>query len=163
MSDRQFKRQVIKGAEPMLRFAFITGVTKFAKVSIFSKLNNLDDITMSQNYAEMFGYTQAELEKYFAEYIDDAVGRKTTDNYGRVLSREQFLAEIKKWYDGFKFSGKGENVYNPVSIGQFMTNNYEFNNYWFTTGTPSFLMKLLREKSFGAIGFSESVHVREFL
>lgn len=136
--------QVIKGAEPMLRFVFITGVTKFAKVSIFSKLNNLRDITMSRAYAQMFGYTQEELENNFNEYLEDAVKQGVRDTNERVLNREELLAEIRRWYDGFKFSEYGEKVYNPVSVGQFMIEEYEFRNYWFSTGTPSFLMKLMK-------------------
>ena len=86
--------QVIKGSERILRFVFITGVTKFAKVSIFSKLNNLNDITLDEDYAEMFGYTQRELESYFAEYIDAAVRSKICDNHGKILSRQELLDEL---------------------------------------------------------------------
>ena len=129
--------QIIKGSERYLRFTFITGVTKFAKVSIFSKLNNLDDISMNPSYGTMFGYTQDELESYFKEYIDKAV-----DDTG--MKRDELLAEIKNWYDGFKFADKSLSVYNPVSIGSFFNNGSDFENYWFATGTPTFLMKLLR-------------------
>ncbi|MGN0940073.1 MAG: AAA family ATPase [Selenomonadaceae bacterium] len=129
--------QIIKGSERYLRFTFITGVTKFAKVSIFSKLNNLDDITMNPSYGTMFGYTQDEFESYFKEYIDKAI-----DDTG--MKRDELLAEIKNWYDGFKFADKSLSVYNPVSIGSFFNNDSDFENYWFATGTPTFLMKLLR-------------------
>ena len=155
--------QVIKGAESMLRFVFITGVTKFAKVSIFSKLNNLDDITMDEDYANMFGYTQQELEDNFAEHLDAAIQHKVCDNHGHELSRKELLEELKFWYDGFTFSENGSNVYNPVSIGNFFNKHYRFNNYWFATGTPSFLMKLLKEKSPCPSGFSRDQYVREFL
>ena len=129
--------QIIKGSERYLRFTFITGVTKFAKVSIFSKLNNLDDISMNPAYGTMFGYTQDEFESYFKEYID-----KAADDTG--MRRDELLAEIKNWYDGFKFADKSPSVYNPVSIGSFFNNGSDFENYWFATGTPTFLMKLLR-------------------
>ena len=129
--------QIIKGSERYLRFTFITGVTKFAKVSIFSKLNNLDDISMNSSYGTMFGYTQNEFEACFKEHID-----KAADDTG--MKRDALLAEIKNWYDGFRFTGKSPTVYNPVSIGSFFNNDSDFENYWFATGTPTFLMKLLR-------------------
>ena len=139
--------QVIKGSEKDIRFVFMTGVTKFAKVSIFSKLNNITDITMHRDYSEMFGYTQDELLKYFDEYLEDAVKTGIKDRSGNPFSKEGLIDEIKRWYDGFKFSKYGKNVYNPVSIGQFMDNSYEFKNYWFSTGTPTFLMELLKKNS----------------
>ncbi len=129
--------QIIKGSESMLRFAFITGVTKFAKVSIFSKLNNLDDITMNSDYGAMFGYTQEEFEANFSEYIDKSVAEKH-------MSRSELIAKIKHWYDGFTFTSNSASVYNPVSIGKFFNNHSKFLNYWFATGTPTFLMKLLK-------------------
>ena len=130
--------QVIKGAEPMLRFVFITGVTRFAKVSIFSKLNNLTDITMSADYAEMFGYTEEELESYFSDYLED--GAKQTG-----VSKEEFIERIRDWYDGFLFEESAKRVYNPVSIGRFFTEHYKYQNFWFATGTASFLVKLLKK------------------
>ena len=129
--------QIIKGQEPNERFVFMTGVTKFSKVSIFSKLNNLTDITMSREYACMFGYTQEELEENFAPYIDEHVRENNLD-------RTEFIAKIKKWYDGFKFHWKSETVYNPVSIGKFFENECEFQNFWFSTSTPTFITKLAR-------------------
>ena len=125
----------------------MTGVTKFAKVSIFSKLNNITDITMHEDFSEMFGYTQDELLKYFDEYLEDAVKIGIKDRRGNPFSKEGLIAEIKRWYDSFKFSEDGKNVYNPVSIGQFMDNRYKFKNYWFSTGTPTFLMELLKKNS----------------
>ena len=137
--------QVIKGSEPKLRFVFITGVTKFAKVSIFSKLNNLNDISMDPSYAELFGYTQQELEQNFSDYLDDAVRSGVMDNDGHVLDRTSLLDRMKLWYDGFCFSDGAESVYNPVSVGKFFTGSCSFSNYWFNTGTPSFLMKLMKK------------------
>lgn len=131
--------QIIKGQEPNERFVFMTGVTKFSKVSIFSKLNNLNDITMSRDYACMFGYTQEELEENFAPYIDEHVRENNLD-------RTEFIAKIKKWYDGFKFYWKSETVYNPVSVGKFFENECEFQNFWFATATPTFITKLARKQ-----------------
>ena len=89
--------------------------------------------------------TQEELEKYFKEYLDDAVQSKVCDAADRPLTQDGLLFEIRRWYDGFRFSENGENVYNPVSIGQFIFNKYRFKNYWFSTGTPTFLMNLLKK------------------
>ncbi len=139
--------QIIKGAEAQLRFVFLTGVTKFAKVSIFSKLNNLTDISMSADYATMFGYTQGELEQNFSEYLEALSRREKRRGTGRGLARRELLSAVKFWYDGFCFADEAETVYNPVSIGKFFYNNGVFQNYWFETGTPTFLLKLLLGKN----------------
>jgi len=130
--------QVIKGSESMLRFAFITGVTRFAKISIFSKLNNIYDISMHSDYADMLGYTDEELRLNFGEYMDEAA-----DKLG--VTREKVLSDVKRWYDGFKFCDGAKTVYNPVSIGMFINDRYRYRNFWFATGTPTFLMKMLKK------------------
>ena len=112
---------VIKAFENSLRFVFITGVTKFCHVSLFSDLNNLTDITMHRDYATMFGYTQSE---------------------------EELKRKLKAWYDGYCFEETSETVYNPVSIAKFFENDGKFDNYWFATGTPSFLMELAKKTDF---------------
>ena len=132
---------VIKATEPYQRFVLLTGVSKFSKVSVFSKLNNLTDITMDARYATMLGYTQKELETNFAEYIDHIVKAQGID-------RNALLAKLKEWYNGYKFHPKTETVYNPVSIGKFFESSGEFKNYWFETGTPSFLLKLAKQQQF---------------
>lgn len=131
----------IKKCESLVRFAFVTGVSKFCHVSLFSELNLFTDITMSHEYATMFGYTQEEMEKYFADRIDLAVSKLN-------IPREKLLHEIKTWYDGYRFHADAKTVYNPVSIAQFFMNGAEFNNYWFSTGTPSFLMELVKANNF---------------
>ena len=136
--------QIIKGAEPMLRFTFMTGVTKIAKLSVFSKLNHLQDITMSKKFASMFGYTQQELETYFSEWLEGAVAEGVYSRRGKMLDRAELLSEIKEWYDGFRFVAGAETVYNPVSIGQFFLEQHVFANYWFETGTPTFLVQILK-------------------
>lgn len=131
----------IKKCESKERFVFVTGVTKFCHVSLFSDLNNLTDITMNRDYATMFGYTQEEFETYFADRIDSACKQLN-------MPCEELLPEIKQWYDGFRFHAKAESVYNPVSLAQFFMNDAEFNNYWFSTGTPSFLVELTKKADF---------------
>jgi hypothetical protein len=121
------------------RFVFITGVSKFCHVSLFSKLNNLTDITMDARYAAMFGYTQEELEDNFGDRITELAGEQDV---------ETFKAQIKKWYNGYRFHKNAKTVYNPVSLAQFFEKSGEFNNYWFSTGTPSFLMELTKKTEF---------------
>ena len=131
---------VLKTCEPYERFVFITGVGKFLKVSIFSDLNNLTDISMSDDYAEMCGYTEKELKENFHSRLEEA-----SKQY--EFGFEAFLQKIKRWYDGYKFSVDGESVYNPVSFAKFLENKGRFNNYWFETGSPSILVKLIENKS----------------
>ena len=132
---------VIKAFENKERFVFVTGVSKFCHVSLFSDLNNLTDISMHRDYATMFGYTQGEFETYFADRIDFACKQLN-------MPREELLPEIKAWYDGYRFEEESETVYNPVSLAQFFTNSCKFNNYWFSTGTPSFLVELTKKADF---------------
>ena len=123
------------------RFVFITGVSKFCHVSLFSKLNNLTDITMDARYATMLGYTQKEFEANFREQIEAAEKKQK-------LPHKDFLTEIKNWYDGFRFEADAESVYNPVSLAQFFEHGGKFSNYWFETGTPKFLVELAQSQDF---------------
>ena len=131
---------VLKDRNESERFLFVTGVSKFCHVSIFSDLNNLTDITMDARYGAMLGYTQEEFEAYFADRIELASKRLN-------MPRERLLPEIKAWYDGYRFHADSENVYNPVSLAKFFEAG-EFNNYWFSTGTPSFLIELVKKTRF---------------
>jgi len=119
---------VLKDADPYVRFVFITGVSKFSKVSIFSGLNNLDDISLSKEYATICGYTQTEFETVFEDRLNGLD-----------------LSSIKKWYNGY--SWLGERVYNPFDILLYLS-KLDFRPYWFETGTPTFLIKLLVEKKY---------------
>ncbi len=131
---------VLKTCEAYERFVFITGVGKFLKVSIFSDLNNLNDISMSDDYAAMCGYTEKELEDNFKSKISAIAEREE-------IEYDVLLQKIKKWYDGYQFSIDGENVYNPVSFAKFLDNKGRFNNYWFETGSPSIVIKLMKTKN----------------
>ncbi len=130
---------VLKEKNGMLRFAFITGVSKFCHVSLFSDLNNLTDITMDARFATMFGYTQDELEANFGDRIAALAGDSDIAAY---------KTKMKEWYNGYRFEENAQTVYNPVSLAQFFENGGKFNNYWFSTGTPSFLMELTKQKNF---------------
>jgi hypothetical protein len=127
---------VIKTTEAQQRFVLLTGVSKFSKVSVFSDLNNLTDLTMQRSTATLLGYTQDEVENNFGEYID-----ALADELGK--SRDDMLEELRVWYNGYRFHPAAETVYNPVSLMKCFA-NLEFKNYWFETGTPSFLVKLLK-------------------
>ena len=131
--------QMIKGYEGIERFVFLTGITKLSQVSIFSKLNNLDDISRNTSYAGMVGYTHDELKDYFEDYIDK--GAKLLK-----CSIEDLYDQLAFWYDGFRFTSSDIKVYNPVSIGQFFNNNCEFRNYWYATATPVMLVNQAKKQ-----------------
>ena len=132
---------VLKDRNNQERFLFVTGVSKFSHVSLFSDLNNLTDITMDARYATMLGYTQEEFETNFHEQIAAVEAKQS-------LGHAEFLAEIKNWYDGFRFEENSESVYNPVSLAKFFENGGKFSNYWFETGTPEFLVELSKKQNF---------------
>ncbi len=137
---------VLKAQDSNIRFCFITGVTKFSKLSIFSTMNNLLDISMHRDYATMLGYTQGELEEYFASYIEK--GMEATG-----MDRESYLAKLKAMYDGYRFAPGAETVYNPVSIGSFFSSGGEdFDSYWIETGGTKLLMDMARKVHFNIAG-----------
>ncbi|GAB4257961.1 MAG: ATP-binding protein [Methylomicrobium sp.] len=120
---------VLKGQDAHLQFVFMTGVTKFSKVSLFSGLNQLQDISLHEDYATICGYTQQDLETTFAEHLAGVD-----------------WAQLKDWYNGYQFLG--EPVYNPYDILLFISGNRRYRNYWFETGNPSFLIKLFQQKAY---------------
>jgi hypothetical protein len=130
--------QVLKAVDEHIRFIFLTGVSKFSGVSVFSALNNLRDITLSNDYVTLCGYTQQELEHYFTEYIDDVA-------LHLEKSREDLLDGIRIRYNGYSWNGQ-LSVYNPFSTLLFFAEK-EFGNYWFKTGTPTFLIDLLKKRN----------------
>jgi hypothetical protein len=130
-----------------VRLLFITGVSKFAKVSIFSDLNLLDDITLNEKYATITGYTQQELEHYFDDYLKIVEERLN-------ISHEKLIERMREWYDGYSWDGINH-VYNPFGTLQFLSNRV-FRNYWFSTGTPTFLLAQLKKHGDFAV---ENSHV----
>ena len=144
---------VIKTCDQYIRFAFLTGVTKFSKVSIFSDLNNLQDISMLNDYAEICGLTQAEIEKTFKPEIE-RLAKNTKNSYDKMLE------ELKKRYDGYKFSVLGESVYNPFSILNTF-NSGELKNYWFATGTLTFLVNYLKDAHYNIPDLDGKVELDE--
>lgn len=139
---------VIKNRNENIRFFFLTGITKFSNMSIFSQINNLIDLTFDKNFASAFGYTEEELESNFSEYIDDYMTR----NDREYEKREDFLSAIKEYYDGYRFSYESNaNVYNPVSVGFFFTNGCSFKNYWIDTGMSTLAVDLAKDYHLGHI------------
>jgi len=134
----------LKDLTHILKFFFITGVSKFSKVSIFSDLNNLDDLTMLDDYSTIAGFTQQDVEYYFKDHIV-----KLAEKEGKT--RDEILDQIRKWYDGYSWDGKNF-VYAPFSISN-VFKNLKFANYWFETGTPSFLPDVIKGLKEGELGF----------
>jgi hypothetical protein len=127
---------VLKDLDAYIELVFLTGVSKFSKVGIFSGLNNLRDLTMDAQYATMLGYTQEELESNFVEEIELAAEKLK-------LSRVELLDQMRVWYNGYRFHSDADSVYNPISSNLFFEQQ-EFQNFWFATGTPSFLVNILK-------------------
>ena len=144
---------VLKDSSDYLRFVFLTGVTRFSKVGIFSGLNNLKDLSMLPAYAGVCGITERELEANFAPEIESLAA-------ALKLSREKTLAKLKKRYDGYLFNEQGEHVYNPFSLLSVFSANY-FSDYWYTTGTPTFLVEKLKAERFRIPDFGNGLSVRK--
>ena len=132
---------VLKSSDAYVRFSFLTGVTRFSKVSIFSGLNNLDDISMVSDFSAICGFTEAELEANFAPELT-LLAEKLNVSY------EETLARLKEKYDGYRFIEDGESVYNPFSLLKALRDR-RLGDYWFATATPTFLVKyILRVRYF---------------
>ena len=138
---------ILKSVDPYLRMTFITGVTKFTKTSIFSELNNLYDITMDPEYADICGITPDDLGHYFSEHID---GLMSLEQYKQNLSVQD---QILNWYDGYSWDGETR-VINPFSLLSFLKRK-TFNCFWFSSGTPKFLMSLIKNRPMGYIGLDD--------
>lgn len=125
-------------AKGHLRFLFITGVSKFSRVSSFSDLNNLTDLTLDLLSADLVGITQAEVLQYFESHIEHSAQKLG-------MPKQQLLKGIQLWYDGYSYDGKTF-LYNPFSLLNFFRQS-EFGNFWFATGTPTFLVETIRNKN----------------
>lgn len=133
---------ILKARDADLKFVFLTGVTKFSKVSVFSGLNNLKDISLNNTYCTLLGLTEQEILRYFTTDLE-AIAEKG----GESLDVVQHM--LRKWYNGYCFSQSqnAQRVYNPLSVMNFL-DTATFNNYWFTTATPNFALKLIRENEY---------------
>jgi hypothetical protein len=131
---------VIKTLDEHLKFILITGVSKFAKVSVFSGMNNLTDLSLHRRYANLCGITQQEFEDNFTSDIVELAALEQ-------LTKDELLAKIKHWYNGYLFHPQAMGVYNPYSLLS-LFEYQEFQNYWYTTATPTFLLNLLQETQY---------------
>jgi hypothetical protein len=129
---------VIKSMDAYLRAIFITGVTKFSKTSIFSGLNNLNDLSLDPIASTLLGYTEEEITSNFSDYSNLMAEHEGT-------TRDKIEQEIQLWYNGYRFSREPSKVYNPFSV-LYCLKKQDFENYWFESGTPSFLVELLSNK-----------------
>ena len=127
----------LKDCDPYLRFVFITGISKFSQLSIFSEINNLKVISMMPEYSTLCGFTQQEIEENFQDGIKRLAEKEE-------LTVEQTLDKLRQTYDGYHFAANSPGVYNPYSIINALSDG-TFDNYWFSTGTPSFLVEMLRK------------------
>ena len=131
---------VIKSLNGCIHLSFLTGVTKFSKVSIFSDLNNLYDISFDKEYSSLCGITEEELLSNFAEEVQ-ALASEYNQKY------DEMLDVLRARYDGYRFSKKEERIYNPFSLFNVFAKK-ELGDYWFATGTPTFLVRLLEQRYF---------------
>ncbi|MBF0266878.1 MAG: AAA family ATPase [Gammaproteobacteria bacterium] len=124
---------VIKSNDQYIKFVFITGVSKFSKMNLFSGLNNLVDITTMSDYATICGYTHNDVKTHFKEHLKDVD-----------------LDKVKSWYNGYNYYPDciDCSVYNPFDVLLFIANHYEYSSYWWETGTPSFLIEKLKEQNY---------------
>ena len=145
----------LKACDPYIRFAFLTGITKFSQLSIFSELNNIKNVSMDKKYAAICGITKEELTEQFGDYIDAFAKEK-----GKT--HDEIVAELAYRYDGYHFTWPSPDIFNPYSLLNAFS-DMEFNNYWFGSGTPTYLIEMMRKfnvlpsqlgpQSAGASGF----------
>jgi hypothetical protein len=139
---------VLKSYDKYLKFVFLTGVTKFSHVSVFSDLNHLVDLTLDPRYADLCGITQEEMEQNFAPEIE-AVLENTDKN------RETYLGELRRFYNGYRFSEKLLSVYNPFGLLNHFDKNGKFLPYWYETGTPTFLINLIIKQKINIVDLED--------
>ena len=131
---------VMKSMDARIRFGFLTGVTKIGKMSVFSGLNNLNDISMIPDYVDICGVSETELHEYFDESISEL-------SSANEMSKEECYVKLKSMYDGYHFCEDSIGIYNPFSLLNTFQNK-KFREYWFETGTPGFLVEVMRKTSF---------------
>ncbi len=141
----------LKGCESMLRFVFLTGITKFSQLSIFSELNNISNISMDEPYAGICGITKDELLSQMGPDIDELAAKLELD-------REETVSELKNHYDGYHFCWPSPDVFNPFSLLNCFADG-KTESYWFGSGTPTYLLNMMRKYEFLPTDLGESVWV----
>ncbi len=141
---------VIKDLDNHIRLLFITGVSKFSRVSFFSELNNLTDITFDPNYTQIAGYTENEIIENYPNYLEEIEQKFKMD-------RDKLLKIIKAWYNGYSWDGENF-VYNPYSLLNLFS-KLSFKNYWFQSGTPTFLTKMIKDRDIDISRYTTSIKV----
>ena len=141
----------LKGNESMLRFVFMTGITKFSQLSIFSELNNIKNVSMDEPYAGICGITKEELLTQMSDDIDALAGHLE-------LSREETIQELKDHYDGYHFCWPSPDVFNPYSLLNCFADG-RMDDYWFGSGTPTYLINMMRKYDFLPTDLGEAIEV----
>ena len=141
----------LKGNESMLRFVFMTGITKFSQLSIFSELNNIKNVSMDEPYAGICGITKEELLTQMSDDIDALAGHLE-------LSREETIQELKDHYDGYHFCWPSPDVFNPYSLLNCFADG-RMDDYWFGSGTPTYLINMMRKYEFLPADLGETIEV----
>jgi hypothetical protein len=134
----------IKSLDNKIQFMFITGISRFAKLSLFSGLNQIYDLTLNSKFSSLFGCSQEELLLHFSEYFP-IYAKKLN------MSEEHFISELRHWYNGYSWDAENF-LYNPFSLLCFFSGD-GFSNYWFSTGTPNFLVKLIKANNYDIFSF----------
>ncbi len=135
---------VLKTQSDYIRFAFLTGVSKFSRLSVFSDLNNLEDITLDERFADICGISEKELHTYFNDSIKELADKKN-------ITYDEACEKLKKKYDGYHFAANSEGMYNPFSLLNALKAR-NLGDYWFVSGTPSFLVKMLKYSDYNFKG-----------
>ena len=140
---------VLKSCDTHLRFIFLTGISKFSQVSVFSALNQLSDLTLNPLYADICGFTQEEIEADFEPEIDSVL-----ESTGR--SREEYLDKLRQFYNGYRFSKKPLTVYNPFGLLNHFHEGGDFRPYWYRTGTPTLLTDLINDRNIDILNLNNT-------
>lgn len=149
---------VLKSRQENISFLFMTGVSRFSRLSVFSDLNHLVDITFHKDYVQLLGYTQEEIELYFDEYIEEYIREYARQVPG--YSREELFQKLKEYYNGYSWDGE-RFVYNPISMMNFFYHQ-KFKSFWFATGTPTFLAHMARVKGIDVKAWEELEVTEQF-
>ncbi|MBP5667286.1 MAG: AAA family ATPase [Salinivirgaceae bacterium] len=144
---------VMKRADSSIRFAFLTGVTRYGKLGIFSAANNPQDISMSNTYATICGVSESELHKYFDNEVQNFANKMNA-------TKDEMYELLKRKYDGYHFSIESTDIYNPFSLLNALSDK-RMDNYWFSTGTPTYLAKMLKARNYDLTKFNGEINSTE--